>query len=130
GKNDYRDAVSEARRLVGSSQRVAQSQLPLVLDQGQAIGIGERLLLDAWVMRETVGFALPPARLALEPADEVVLQTNGRTRRLRLTQIDDGPSRQMQSVATDPSIYERLVGPARIGTASSGTNVVQTGRAS
>jgi hypothetical protein len=36
----------------------------------------------------------------------------------------------MQSVATDPSVYERLVGPARIGTASSGTNVVQTGRAS
>ena len=43
----------EARRLVGASDRVAQSALPLVLDQGQAIGIGARLLQDAWVGRET-----------------------------------------------------------------------------
>ncbi len=37
---DYRQAVAEARRLVGSSDRIATSALPLVLDQGQAIGIG------------------------------------------------------------------------------------------
>ena len=35
---DYRQAVAEARRLVGSSDRVASSSLPLVPDQGQAIG--------------------------------------------------------------------------------------------
>ncbi len=86
-------AWRKPRRLVGASDRVAQSSLPLVLDQGQAIGIGARLLQDAWVMRETAHFALPPSQLALDPADEVVLTAGGRTRRLRLTEIDDAGAR-------------------------------------
>src|SRR6185437_2711558 len=49
---DYRQASAEARRLVTLSDRVATSRLPLAMDQGQAIGIGQRLLQDAWVMRE------------------------------------------------------------------------------
>jgi len=124
---DYRQAVAEARRLVGGSDRVADSTLPLVLDQGQAIGIGERLLQDAWVMRESAVFALAPSKLALDAADEVALDAGGRTRRLRLTGIDDGAARQMQAIATDPSIYEPLVGPQR--TPSVAQVVTQTGRA-
>jgi hypothetical protein len=111
---DYRQAVAEARRLAGSSERVASSSLPLVLDQAQAIGIGQRLLMDAWVMRETAVFALAPSKLALDPADEVLLDAGGRTRRLRIAEIRDAGSRQMQAVATDPSIYEAIVGPQRL----------------
>jgi GTA TIM-barrel-like domain/Putative phage tail protein len=86
---DYRQAVVEARRLVTLSDRVATSALPLVLDQGEANGIGERLLQDAWMMRESAGFALAPSQIALDPADEILLEAGGRTRRLRLTGIDD-----------------------------------------
>lgn len=110
---DYRQASAEARRLVTLSDRVASSSLPIVMDQGQAIGIGERLLQDAWVMRETASFALPPSRLALDAADEVIYTTAGRAHRLRLTEIDDATSRAIQAVATDPSIYEPLNGPSR-----------------
>jgi hypothetical protein len=124
---DYRQAVTEARRLVGASDRVAESALPIVLDQGQAIGIGERLLQDAWVMRETASFALPPSRLALDPADEIVLGVNGRDHRLRLSEIGDAAARAVSAAATDPSIYEALVGPDRGVAAASG--IVQTGRA-
>ena len=52
---DYRQAVAETRRLIGASDRVTQAALPIVMDQASAIGIGERLLQDAWVMRETRG---------------------------------------------------------------------------
>ena len=108
---DYRQAVAEARRLVGSSDRVASSSLPLVLDQGQAIGIGQSLLMDAWVMRETASFALPPSSLALDPTDEVWLTCGGRTRRLRINGIDDATQRKIDAVATDPSVYEPITGP-------------------
>ena len=124
---DYRQAVAEARRLVGGSDRVATSSLPLVLDQGQAIGIGARLLMDAWVMRESAKFALAPSAIALDPTDEVLLDAGGRVRRLRLNQIDDAGSRQIQAVATDPSIYEPLVGPSRAPGA--GQDLSPTGRA-
>ena len=110
---DYRQASVEARRLVTRSDRVASSRLPLVMDQGQAIGIGQRLLQDAWVMRETATLALPPSHLALDPTDEIVFTTSGRDHRLRLTEIDDTAARAIQAVATDPSIYEPLTGPAR-----------------
>ena len=124
---DYRQAVAEARRLSGHSDRVATSSLPLVLDQGQAIGIGQRLLMDAWVMRESASFALPPSFLALDPADEVLLDAGGRVRRLRLTEIDDAGARGIQALATDPSVYEPLTGPARAPGA--GQSLTQTGRA-
>jgi hypothetical protein len=114
GDADYRQAVAEARRLTGHSDRVASSALPLVLDQGQAIGIGQRLLMDAWTMRETAAFALPPSRLALDPTDEVVLEAGGRARRLRLVEIDDAGPRGVRAVATDPTIYEPIAGPARV----------------
>jgi len=110
---DYRQAVAVARRLVGSSGRVATSSLPLVLDQGQAIGIGERLLQDAWVSRESASFSLPPSRLALDAADEIVLTAGDRDRRLRLTEIGDAGARAIAALATDPTIYEPIVGPSR-----------------
>ncbi|HWA31780.1 MAG TPA: glycoside hydrolase/phage tail family protein, partial [Rhizomicrobium sp.] len=91
--SDYRSAVTEARRLMSLSDRVAQSTLPIVMDQAQASGIGARLLQDAWVMRETAQFSLPPSQLALDPADEVELTAGGRTHRLRLTEINDAGAR-------------------------------------
>jgi hypothetical protein len=124
---DYRQAVAEARRIAGSSERVARSSLPLVLDQGQAIGIGQRLLMDAWVMRESAAFALAPSKLALDPADEVILDAGGRTRRLRVTEIGDAGARQIQAVATDPSVYEEIVGPQRAPAGTQGLSL--TGRA-
>jgi hypothetical protein len=124
---DYRSAIAEARRLIGGSDRVADSTLPIVMDQGQAIGIGERLLMDAWTMRETAQFALAPSQIALDPTDEVELTAGGRTRRLRLTEIDDTSSRAIQAVATDPSIYDAIVGPSRAPSVAQ--TITQTGRA-
>lgn len=110
---DYRQALAGSRRLVGLSARVSQSSLPLVLDQGQAIAIASRLLMEAWAGRESGGFALPPSQLALDPSDAVTLTAGGRTHRLRLTEIDDAAARQIKAQASDPSLYEDLVGPSR-----------------
>jgi hypothetical protein len=127
GDNDYSQASAEARRLIGGSSRVASSASPLVMDQGQAVAIGQRLLQDAWVMREAAQFSLPPSQIAADPADEILLQAGGRAHRLRITQIDDGAARAIQGVATDPSIYAQIGGPAR--TPALSQMPVQTGRA-
>jgi hypothetical protein len=111
GGNDYADGSVTARRLAGASLRVASSSLPIVMDQAQAAAIGMRLLQDAWVMRESAAFLLPPSRLALEPADEVVLDAGGRGHRLRLTAIAYAGARAVEAVATDPSLYNAS-GPA------------------
>lgn len=113
GDRDYAQASVEARRLTGASNRVATSSLPLVMDQEEAGGIGARLLQDAWVMRESARFSLPPSALVLDAGDEVLLTTGGRTHRLRLTQVDDGAARAVEALATDPSIYDRYGGPVR-----------------
>ncbi|HEX2593243.1 MAG TPA: glycoside hydrolase/phage tail family protein, partial [Rhizomicrobium sp.] len=104
-ESDYSTSSVEARRLVSASDRIASSQLPIVMDQGQATGIAERLLQDAWQSRETAVFALPPSRLALDPTDEVILDTGTRTHRLRLTEVNDAAERTVHAEATDPSIY-------------------------
>ncbi len=111
---DYRQAVAEARRLAGSSDRVARSSFPIVMDQATAIGIGCRLLQDAWVMRETASFALPPSQLALDAGDEILFTASGRTHQLRLTEIADAGARSIQAVATDPSLYDYFLGPQRL----------------
>lgn len=110
---DYKQAVAYARRLVTLSDRVATTTLPLVLDQGQAIGIGEMMLMDSWVSRESAKFSLAPSQIALDPTDEVQLSAGGRSWRLRLTGIDDAGARAVEAVQTDPSIYEAIVGPDR-----------------
>jgi hypothetical protein len=125
--NDYRQAVVEARRLIGEADRVAASSLPIVMDQATAAGIGERLLMDAWTMRETASFALAPSQLALDPTDDVQLSAGARVYRLRITQIDDTTSRAVQACATDPSIYDTIAGPAR--PASVAQQTPQPGRA-
>jgi hypothetical protein len=113
-------AVTEARRLVTASDRVASSNVPLVMSAAEASGIGERLLQDAWVMRETARFALPPSLLALDPTDEILLSAGGRVRRLRLTEIEDSEARAVAAVATDPSLYETVSGASRSVTATEG----------
>ncbi len=126
GDQDYRQASVEARRLAGASNRIATSGLPLVMDQAEAGSIGARLLQDAWVMRESARFALPPSALALDAGDEVVVTVGGRSHRLRLTRIEDCAARGIEAIATDPSVYDRYGGPVR--PPSLAQSVVQPGR--
>src|SRR4051794_34824733 len=97
------------------------------MGQGQASGIGARLLQDAWEARATAAFALPPSRLALDPSREVVLATAGRTNRLRLLEVNDANEHSVGAEATDPAIYEPLTAPTR--TPGAAPPLAQPGRA-
>ncbi len=108
---DYRQTAVESRRLVGAAERTAVSTLPLVMEQSFAQGVGDAVLMDAWVARERAGFALAPSALALDASDIVTLEAGGRLWRLRLTEIADAGPRRIAAERTDPSVYELVGGP-------------------
>jgi hypothetical protein len=115
--NSYQQSSVDSRRLVGKSTRVATSSFPLVLSRDQAQGIGDKLIQDAWIQRESANFALPPSALYLDPADEVQVTLGSRARRHRISQIDDTTQRTITAVGTDPSLYGVFTGPTRnVGT--------------
>jgi len=101
----YPPAVEEARRLAGKSGRVAQADLPLVLEDEQAAAIAETWLFETWAARERAAFSLPPSLLALEPGDLVSLETDGRTRLLRITELGEHGVRDVEARGIDPEVY-------------------------
>lgn len=121
----YDSAVAQSRRLTPSA-RIATSSLPLLFSAAEASAINDRLLMDAVIMAESAGFALPPSRLALDPADEVILTAGGRARRLRLCAIEEAGPRKIEAVATDPSIYAAYTGRDR--SVSPSSTIRQSGR--
>jgi len=118
---DYRQAVAEARRLTGSSGRVAQAELAIALEPHQAGAIAEAWLFEAWSTRERADFTLPPSALAIEPGDIVDLAVGGRSRLVRVTEIGDSGARACRALSIDPEIYggarvaDRIAAPATPG---------------
>ncbi len=102
---DYRQAVAEARRLAGASDRVSQADLAIVLDDNQAGAIADAWLFEAWVARERAIFTVPPSRLALEPSDTVVISNAGRSRLVRITEVSEHGARDIEARSIDPGIY-------------------------
>jgi hypothetical protein len=101
----YPQAIAEARRSAGASQRIATANLPLVLDATAAAGIADTWLFETWAARETAQFSLPPSRLALEPGDVVSVDTGTQTYRLRITEIGEHGARDVRALSSDPSVY-------------------------
>ncbi|MBX9592484.1 MAG: glycoside hydrolase/phage tail family protein [Hyphomonadaceae bacterium] len=110
---EYAPAVEEARRLAGRSGRTALADLPLALDAEQAAEIAEVWLFEALAARERARFALPPSRLALEPGDVIDLTANGRTHRLRITEVGERGEREIEARGLDPAVYAGVPGTPR-----------------
>ncbi len=110
---DYRQSVAEARRLSAGSARVAQAELPIVLDAEQAAGITDAWLFEAWAARERASFVLPPSQLSVEPADRVLISEGGRQRLFRVTEVGDHGAREIDALSVDPALYALSEGPTR-----------------
>ena len=104
-ENDFQAADVYSRRLRGASSRTIELQLALVLDYGEAQGIADAILVDAWVMRERAELTLPPSAYAVEPTDVVQLEANGRTLEVRAEEIGFQHARPAKLVRTDAATY-------------------------
>ncbi len=110
---DYRQAVAEARRLTGASGRVAQADLPIILDPDAAGELAESWLYETWAARERASFVLPPSRLGVEPGDALWLDVGGRQRLVRVTEVGDHGARSVEARGLDPDVYARAGAPER-----------------
>ena len=120
----YPAAVEEARRLIGRSGRVAVADLPLVLEAEQAAQMADIWLFEAWAARERAAFALPPSRLALEAGDVVSLTAGGRSRLLRITDIGEHGTRDVEARGLDPAVYASGAAPARTTGRGGSTTII------
>ena len=112
-EDDYEQAVAEARRLTGASGRVAQADLPIVLDDTLAGPIAETWLFETWAARERASFAVPPSSLAIEPGDVVTVASGDRTRALRIVDVSEHGTRDLEARSIDADVYDRVALPSR-----------------
>ncbi len=110
---DYDAALVEARRITVDTTRIASESFPMAVPPEEADRRCRRALMEAWVGRETAAFRLPPSRLALDPADAIRLEHDGRPADLRLVSIADAEARGIESVRQDRATYDLPPGDPR-----------------
>ena len=117
-EGDYQQAVAEARRLVGASGRVAQADMPLVLESYLADGIVEAWLFETWAARERASFTLPPSRIGIEAADVVGIEKDGESYLFRVTEVGEHGAREIEARSIDPDVYASITAAERAGRTS------------
>ncbi|MTH36429.1 hypothetical protein GL279_17710 [Paracoccus limosus] len=110
---DYEAAQVEARRITVDTTRIASESFPMAVPPEEAERRCRRALMEAWTGRESAAFRLPPSRLALDPADVVMLAHDGRTIPLRLISIADADARGIEAVRQDREAYDLPPGAPR-----------------
>ncbi|MGB0497802.1 MAG: phage tail protein, partial [Rubricella sp.] len=110
---DYDTAQVEARRITVDSTRITSEAFPIAVPPEEAERRCQRALMEAWTARETAAFRLPPSRLALDPADVVILKNEGWDNVFRLTSIADSDARGIEALRQDLDGFEIPPGTAR-----------------
>lgn len=112
-RRDYDAAQVEARRITVDTTRIASESFPMAVPPEEAERHCRRALMEAWTGRETAAFRLPPSRLALDPADVVTLEHDGRDIPLRLVSIADAEARGIEAVRQDREAQDLPPGSPR-----------------
>ena len=102
------DGVYEARSAetvhpAEEDPTVAQTELPLVLTDGEGRRITERWLAEARIARDKIKLALPPSRLAVGPGDTITLDGGGN--RWRVDRLEQGEHQLLEATRVEPETY-------------------------
>lgn len=114
GKKSYQNRTLEGQQTIGLSKRIATATLPIVLDVDQVQSLANKWVQESWATREEATFTLPPSQLALEPTDIISLDLKGEVKQLRIIEINDQHSRNIQLRSIEPQIYEDTVSSASL----------------
>lgn len=91
---DYLIAGVGARRLDSADGGVESIDAPLVLETDAAEAIAQRVLADRRAAAETLGIALGPAHVALEPGDAIRLHDGADA--FEIVRIEDAETRRLE----------------------------------
>lgn len=106
GLSEYQSAVVETRDPSAMDQGAVRLDTAIVLEAGEAEGRAAALLAEARAMRTQASFALPTGAGAREVGDVITLDLDDSSHTLRLTSITDGLYQEIESISTDPSLYQ------------------------
>ncbi len=101
--SDYATSSVIARRALGTSNRVADAQFPVVLEPALARSLAIARLQQVWKARESGSIYLPPSRLAIDPGDRLAIPIEGVTRHVRVNSVDTTTFRALAFEGFDPS---------------------------
>jgi hypothetical protein len=110
---EFAGITVEARRITVDTARISAEQLPIASTSGAAERGVRRALFEAWIGREKASFTLPPSRLALDPADVILLDHDNRLIEFALTSVTDGAGRRVEARRSDRAIYDLAPGSDR-----------------
>ncbi|RJL06943.1 hypothetical protein C9E82_22050 [Paracoccus siganidrum] len=110
---DYDGITVEARRITPQSSRVSSDSFPMAVPPEEADRRCRRALMEAWVGRETGSFRLPPSMLALDPADVILLDHDGRLAEMRILTASDAEARGIETIRQDRAAYDLPPGSPR-----------------
>ena len=110
---DYDSVMVEARRITVDSARTSSESFPVAVPPEESERRCRRALFEAWVGIEGIAFALPPSRMALDPADVILFDHDGRQTEFRLQQVADETTRRIDAIRQDRFVYDLPPGKPR-----------------
>ncbi len=112
--SDYQVGNQHARRISGYSQEQQTLNLPVVMNDQQARTIADIALFERWNSRTLYVFRLSMRHAALEPADVVQLEVEGKTHLLRLvrTEVKTPGVMEVEAVIENQLLYRRNYAPS------------------
>lgn len=102
---DYRTGTTEAVSPDAAEPDIAQSNVPIILTEGEARAIVQRWLAEQRVARDTIEFALPPSRLAIVAGDVVRIDGAGGRDLYRVDRVEEMGFRRISAVRVEPALY-------------------------
>lgn len=114
GDANYRQGAITSKMAGQFIDRVQSETVPLVLRQGLVQRIADVTLRELWSRQESGTFALPPSKLALDPADILRLTEGGRDHVLRLERISDEGALACEAAGFEPTLYDARSGRDRV----------------
>jgi hypothetical protein len=85
---EYEPAEQASSRLTTSAVNLADLELPLAMTDDAAAQVGEVLLFEAWIARNTYRFTVDHTYLELDPADPITVELDGSYQRMRVLGIE------------------------------------------
>lgn len=104
-ENDYQIGAGMGAKPGVSTPDLAETDLPIAIDQATARSIARRWIAESDVSRDTARFALPPSSARLIPGDVVEVTGDTQNARYRIDRLEDAGERAIDSVRVDPSVY-------------------------